>query len=146
MRREIRKILDSTADRESVTFLSLFTSARDISAELDSCHTARIASMLGGINIAETGRPARGQKRISLSLERIVEAGPDIILITTMGQLEGIRERMQKELESSPAWNGLEAVREGKVYYLPSDLFLYKPNQRFPEAFEHIAAILYPEE
>ncbi|MBG0765459.1 MAG: ABC transporter substrate-binding protein, partial [Tissierellales bacterium] len=47
--------------------------------------------------------------------------------------------------QSNDAWNSLTAVKEGRVYYLPKDLYLYKPNARYPEAFKGLAEIVYPE-
>jgi iron complex transport system substrate-binding protein len=69
---------------------------------------------------------------------------PDVILVTTMGDAEEIRDRALKDFTESEAWKSLRAVREGRLYFLPNDLFLYKPNSRFPEAFAALADRLYP--
>ena len=34
--------------------------------------------------------------------------------------------------------------RTGRVHFLPSDLYLYLAGPRFPEAFLHLAQLLYP--
>ena len=39
----------------------------------------------------------------------------------------------------------LSAVQEGRVYVLPRELFHYKPNARWAEAYEYLLAILYPD-
>jgi iron complex transport system substrate-binding protein len=145
MQDEVNRIVGMHNNGRGPTFLSLFASSRDVSVELNGSHTAYIASMLGGRNIAEGAASRLNRTRVTLSLERIVEAQPEVILVTVMGELSQIKERMSQEFESSPAWNGLEAVRTGSVHYLPYDLFLYKPNERFPEAFQFIADLLYPE-
>ncbi len=143
LHREVRDIIDRYAGKPEATFLSLFASPRSASAELNTAHTAHIASLLGGKNIAEIDAPERGQKRITLSLEHIIDRDPDVIFITPMGDVSEIEEKLKEDLMSNQAWGGLDAVREGNVYFLPEKLFLYKPNDRFPEAFEYMAEILY---
>lgn len=130
---------------DPVKFLSLFASARDVSAETDAAHTARMARLLGGENIVEEGLFGEGQTRVTLSMERILERDPDVILVTTMGSLESIQEKMREDLESNEAWSGLRAVREGNVVYLPNEFFLYKPNESWPEAFEFLGEVMYSE-
>ena len=44
----------------------------------------------------------------------------------------------------NPAWSGLTAVQEGRVYYLDQKLYNLKPNDRWGEAYEKLADILYP--
>lgn len=144
LHREVGSIIQKYADQPKIKFLSLFASTRSVSAELNSAHTAHIASMLGGVNIAEIDAPDRGQKRITLSLEHIVDRDPDVIFITPMGDMSEIEDKLKEDLMSNQAWAGLEAVREGRVHYLPAELFLYKPNDQFPEAFEFMAEVLYP--
>ena len=64
-----------------------------------------------------------------LSLERIVEQDPDVIVITPMGDVSKVRDHLRQNLASSRAWPSLTAAREGKVYYLP--------DERFPETFDY---------
>ena len=52
---------------------------------------------------------------------------------------------MESIYGSNPVWQSLKAVKEGKVYYLEKSLFHNKPNSRFAEAYQKLAAILYPD-
>jgi iron complex transport system substrate-binding protein len=99
--------------------------------------------MMGAENIVFTS-PVENATRIDFSLEQIVVRDPDIVLIKTMGNIEKAKERIKKDVSDNDAWAGLRAVKEGRVYYLPKDLFMYKPNARFPEAFEYLGKIFYP--
>lgn len=54
-------------------------------------------------------------------------------------------ERLKQDVEDNPAWSSLTAVKEGRYIVLPKDLYLYKPNARYVEAYEGLAKILYPE-
>jgi iron complex transport system substrate-binding protein len=143
---EVTRISSSYSERPTPRFLSLFASTRDVLVELNDSHTAHMAAMLGGANVAEPANIRPGQKRINLSLERVVESRPDVILVTVMGNVSEIQDKMREELMSNQAWNGIRAVREGRVHYLPDHYFLYKPNERFPEAFEYLAKLLYSQD
>ncbi len=126
-------------------FLSLFASVREVQAETSRAHTAFIASALGGRNIVASGGP-QSPLRVRLSMERITMEDPDVIFVTTMGDQPKVQARMKEDFMASDAWKGLRAVKSGRVYFLPNDLFFYKPNERFPEAYRYLAAILHPGE
>ena len=51
---------------------------------------------------------------------------------------------MEELLTGNPAWASLSAVSGGQYHVLPKDLFHYKPNARWGEAYEMLADILYP--
>lgn len=140
---EIDSIISETADLEKRSFLSILCSQNSIQCESDITNTAYIASMLGGVNIVDE-KISSGRKRASLNLEYITLADPDIIFITPMGRLDRIESVIKNEFASNEAWNSVRAVRDGRVYYLPSELFLNKANDRYPEAFRYIKNIIYP--
>lgn len=81
-----------------------------------------------------------------LSMEKIIAADPDFILVTTMGASDdAAMAYMASTFESDPAWAGLTAVRNGRYVLLPRDLFHYKPNARWGESYAYLANILYPD-
>ena len=80
-----------------------------------------------------------------LSAEQVVLADPDYIFSLSMGDEEAATAYLEWYVENNPAWASLTAVREGKSYLLPKDLFHYKPNERWDESYEYLAKILYPE-
>jgi iron complex transport system substrate-binding protein len=143
IQREVQKVIERYEDEPPFTFLSLFAFTRSVSAELNRANTAHMAMMLGGKNIAEKGAPERGQKRITLSMEHIVQRDPDVILVTVMGDLKDVKDKMKEDLTSNQAWDGIEAVKNDRVHYLPAEYFLYKANERYPEAFEYLAERIY---
>lgn len=128
----------------SPRFLSLFVSARSVQAETNRAHTACMAAMLGGANVADRFAAAGNQTRIPLSAERIVMEDPEVIFVTTMGDPRALRTKMEAEYFSTEPWKSMKAVRNARVVYLPDRLFLYKPNRRFPEAFALLAEALHP--
>ena len=95
---------------------------------------------LGTVNIAEAAPVLLD----GLSTEEIVMADPDFILYTTMGDEESGVAYMESLL-SDPMWSTLTAVQEEKVFQLPKDLFQFKPNARWDEAYQYLIDLLYGE-
>jgi iron complex transport system substrate-binding protein len=93
---------------------------------------------LGTFNIAEKAPILLD----GLSTEEILISDPDYILFTTMGDEEAGKNYMES-LVTDPVWKALSAVKEGRVYQLPKELFQYKPNARWGEAYEYLIELLY---
>jgi iron complex transport system substrate-binding protein len=125
--------------------LIVFTTSNSVSCELPSSQTGVMLSMLGARNIIPAKYHDQSKTRINFSLERIVAIDPDIILLNTMGEVEGCRMRLKKEFEMNAAWSALRAIQKRRFHVLPKKYFLFKPNDAFPEALRYLAALLYPE-
>src|SRR6056297_264985 len=122
----------------------LFSSSKYVKCELPTSLTGEMLDYLGVENIVADAQ-IEGSTKVDFSLERLIERDPDYIFVTTMGDVEECKARVDQDIKSNDAWNSLTAVKEGRVYYLPKDLYLYKPNARYPEAFKGLAEIVYPE-
>ena len=94
---------------------------------------------LGCINIAD------GSELLDkLSMEVIIKEDPDMIFIVQQGNDdEGTKKTISENLTSNPAWSGLKAVKEDKVYYLEKNLYHLKPNARWAESYDKLEKILY---
>lgn len=97
-------------------------------------------AQLGTQNIAD----AAGALSEGLSLESVLMNQPDVILITTQGSEEAAIAYMNSVLAQS-GWKDLDVVKNGQCHYLPRDLFHYKPNARWDEAYRYLTQLLYPE-
>lgn len=104
--------------------------------------TGQMLADLGCINISDSDASLLEE----LSLEAIVRADPDFVFITTIGDSAAGIAQYEAELASNPAWQGLSAVKNGNVYILPQELYHYKPNARWGEAYENLVEILYGKE
>ena len=122
--------------------LILFGSPKDVSVRTEQSHVGSIVKDLGGINIAH-GFPIKSEGYATFSLERVVAEDPDVILVQCMGDEKVISERIEKQFAMNPAWTRLRAVREKRYHLLSKDLFLYKPNARWPEAYQKMKNLLY---
>jgi len=82
-----------------------------------------------------------------LSVEAILNENPDHIFVTTMGEdTDASISYMNDEYVATAAFQSLNAIREDHYYVLPKDMFLYKPNERWAEAYRYLAKLLYPQE
>ena len=122
----------------------LFATTRYVKAETINTVTGDYCRKLGAENIYNH-EAIEGATRVDLSLEYIVEQDPDIIFVTTMGDVEKCKERMEKDIISSDVWGELSAVKNGRFHYLDKSFSLYKPNRDYPGAFQRVAELLYPE-
>lgn len=95
---------------------------------------------LGANNIADE----HGELTGALSLEAIIEADPDYMFITTMGNEAAAIEHMDSML-TSEGWRELSCVKESNYAYLPKELFHFKPNSRWADAYKMLVELLYPD-
>lgn len=130
------------ADGSGPDVLYLRASASGVKAKGGSGNV--LGEMLAGLgcrNIAD----ADGSLLENLSLERILEADPTYIFIVLQGSdTEAIQKSLADALTGHPAWGSLTAVQEGRLYFMDPHLFNLKPNDRWGEAYEILADILYP--
>lgn len=106
---------------------------------------AKGADTLAGVMLADFGLENVLDRYDSLledlSMEEILRIDPDYIMVTTMGGTQAALDNLEQQLCSDPAWGSLTAVKEGRFHILPKDLFHYKPNARWAEAYAHLAGL-----
>ena len=80
----------------------------------------------------------------TLSLEEILLRDPSYIFITTMGDPEAAQDYV-RSLFAQEGWQDLSAVQSGCYTFLSKDMFHFKPNQNWAEAYRLLAQLLYPD-
>ena len=96
---------------------------------------------LGCVNVADGSELLE-----NLSMEKIIEEDPDMIFIVMQGSdQEGAKKTLEESLTGNPAWSGLIAVQEGKLFYMDKQLYHLKPNNRWGTAYEGLEKLLYEE-
>ena len=123
----------------------IHSTGQGLSVQLDGSIAGNIANILGWENTA-AGMPAldKNPDAAPYSMETLVAQNPDIIFVTSMGEEAEIRASMEAMFAGSPAWQSVSAVRDGRVYYLPQELFLFSPGIQYPEAVKYMARLIYP--
>lgn len=140
VRERVEQSVERAKDKEHPKVLLLRSYSTGIKAKGSDNMTGQMLADLGCENIADSESSLLEE----LSLEAIVRADPDFVFITTMGEdTEAAIAQYEETLGSNPAWQELTAVKDGRVHVLPKDMFHYKPNNRWGEAYEYLEEILY---
>lgn len=144
VRENTQAIIDKAPKEDNPKVLIIFATKKAISARTSDSTIGEMFKDLNVINIADSSNDMLSDK--NFSMEKILEEDPDFIFVQTMGSdTQAIQERIEMDAESNPAWGSLSAVQNNKYLVLPKDLYTYKANDRYAEAYEELAKILYPE-
>ena len=140
MEAAIAQTIASAQAQNAPTVLLLRAYSTGVKAKADDNLAGAMLEDLGCVNIA-----AREPSLLEeLTLEAIVVEDPDCIFISVMGgDEEAALAVVEETLGQNPAWQGLTAVKEGRVYVLPRDLFHYKPNARWAESYAFLYELLF---
>lgn len=137
---EIEKII-SNGKRENnpkILFVrsgSSYSSAK--AKKADDNFAAKILEDFGCINIADKAEVLLD----NLSAEVILKENPQYIFVSVMGDYDNSKAYIQ-ELLAKKEYASLDAVKNGRVYFLPKELFQYKPCGRWAESYRYISSIL----
>ena len=132
--------------KERPKVAAIFATRRSLSLESDIALTGEMVSLLGGYNIIDGEKLlVKGETRISFSIEALITQNPDIILISTMGDVNSVKENIENMIAENPVWNEVNAVKNGRVHFLPKQFSVYKPNELYGDAFLYIAELMYPD-
>lgn len=144
VKNEIYNIIEKAPKDEEKKVLLMMASAKSVTARGSGTTVGQMLSDLHTINIADYSGDALSTK--NFSIEKVLEEDPDFIFVQTTGSdMEKVMERMKEDVESNPAWSTLSAVKNNRYIILPKDLYMFKANDRYAEAYEGLAKILYPE-
>lgn len=123
---------------KDILFIRAGSSARSVKAKnSDDNFACAMLRDLGAHNIADDAPVLLD----GLSMEIILEADPDYIFFTAMGD-ETASQSFVFSMLREDAWAALTAVKEQNYSYLPKDMFHYKPNRRWAEAYRYLADLL----
>lgn len=130
-----------TADKKDILFIRAGSKFSATKAKTASDNFVCVMLQeLGTNNIAEKAEVLLD----GLSFEEVLLSDPDYIFITTMGDEDAAKAYMES-LFSEDGWKDLSAVKEKRYSFLPKDLFHFKPNARWGEAYRYLSGLLDPE-
>ena len=96
-----------------------------------------LITMAGGENIAAKAQGAW----VQFSIEQLVSSDPEIIMIDAS---HGTAVVSKEELRAHPAWQGITAVKQGRIQIVDGDL-VNRSGPRIIQGLEEIAKIIHPE-
>ncbi len=142
--RQVDAVTQSAAEalktREAPRVLFLRVAASNVRAKgSDGTVLGEMLHELGCVNIADGSALLE-----DLSIETIIETDPDYIFLVQQGDdKEAMERKLGEMLTDNPAWSGLTAVKEGRMYFMDKHLYHFKPNARWGEAYEQLFSLLY---
>jgi iron complex transport system substrate-binding protein len=106
-----------------------------------SSYAGSLIEMGGGINVVTDPN----EDFVSWNTETLLELDPDIIVRTAHALPDLVAEMFAREFEENDIWKHFRAVQEGRVYDLDYNVFGMSANFRWPEAFDEMAVIFWPD-
>ena len=129
----IAKVEESAADLPQVSYLALLVSSTKAKVAKSDYFACEIFDNLQMANVAEDDSSLD-----DLSVEAIVAADSTYVFVIPRGDEDKAKEVFEQDFQAQPAWASLSAVQAGRINVLPKDLFEYKPNERWAEAYSYI--------
>ncbi len=139
---ELRAKINVLAAHPKVLILN--GAANDFYVAKPESYVGDLVQVLVGVNVASGLKdigPFPGYTK--LSTEEIVADNPDVILGITAGPPG---DTITRALASNPGWDTINAVKNGRVFEIPVDIFLQAPGPRAEEGLDMLARYLYPDE
>ena len=140
---KIKKIVEKLP-KEKKRAAILHSTAQGLSVQLDNSIAGNVLQILGWENVA-SGMTADNSDTAPYSLETLIEQNPEIIFVTSMGNIDDIKANMENLIAENAAWQTIPAIQNNQLYYLPQNLFLLSPGIHYPDAVELVAKLIYPE-
>jgi len=141
---EAVSVIEAVKDSDSPSVFSMFAGTTGLKANTSNTVPGEMLMHLNAVNIADTGNDSEAE-RIDINLETVFAAQPDIILVQCHAGIDSAMETVEETLGDNKVWNSLDAVKNGRIFYMDKMLFHNKPNSRFAEAYRILAEMLYPD-
>ena len=132
------QIEKSAADKaEAVKTLLVYGAPGTYMVALPNSLSGNLLELAGGENIAsDFPNEEKYPQYASLSVEKIIERNPEMVMLITHGEPEAVKAVFEGEMLKNPAWKNLDAVKAGNVIVLPSHLFGTNPGTKVVEALD----------
>jgi iron complex transport system substrate-binding protein len=96
-------------------------------------------SIYGEMFLLAGGEPISGDASYSISLEELVDADPEVILLGDAAY--GVT---AEQVGARPGWEGMTAVKEGRIVAI-DDIVVTRPGPRLVEGLRALVAAIHPE-
>lgn len=130
-------------DRPAPKNLTVWGSPESYSMATSKSFVGDLITRLGGNNIADQSGAEGGF--VPLSMEYIAKADPEVIFLIAHSNDAKVGEKFQSDFAQNPVWKEVKAVKNQRVYILPSHLFAVNPGTRIGEALNILSEAMYPE-
>ena len=140
VRAEIDGLIGAVPAGQEPTVLCMTTFSGGTRVQSSATMTGAMLADLGVVNLADEHRSLLSD----FSLESIIELDPDFIFVIPMGNdAEAAMQGLEEATAANPAWATLTAVQQDRYVALDPNLFLYKPNAAWDDAYQVLFDALY---
>ncbi len=87
----------------------------------------------------------KGQDSTRIRWESVLDAQPDVIVLACCGHRPQRTIRDLPILRGCPGWDGLPAVRDGRVYVVDGSAYFSRPGPRIVDSLEILAEVIHPD-
>ncbi len=142
------KAIARTEGKTSPRTLMIWGTMDSFSMATSKSFAGNLLHVLKGNNIADNIDSAAKDESgfVPLGMEYIATQDPEVIFVVTHGDVNAVKENMDKTLGQSPLWSEISAVKNNRVYVLPYQLFAVNPGTRIDDALNILADDLYGKE
>lgn len=100
---------------------------------------------LVGLAGGEEGLAEKGRDSRRIAWEQILDYAPEVLILCPCGyDLKGAAGQASL-LRESPGWDGIPAVRNGRVYAVDANSYFARPGPRIVDGLELMAHLIHPE-
>ncbi len=105
----------------------------------ENSYAGSLVELAGGINVYA----GTDKEFLNVNAEDMLLQNPDIILRTAHAMPDSVMEMFSEEFATNDIWSHFEAVKNGKVYDLPSEYFGMSATFEYKEALNVLEDIFY---
>lgn len=110
----------------------------------EKSYVGNLVELAGGENVYSD---YKGDENgiVSINPEDMIQKNPDKIFVFAHYNEESAFEYMKNEFATNSTWQYFEAVKNGEIYYLPSELFGMSATFEWMDALEYLYPAFYEE-
>ncbi|THF83463.1 heme ABC transporter substrate-binding protein IsdE [Cohnella fermenti] len=138
--KKLEEIRAAVEGKPSPTVLILLGVPGSYLVATEHSYIGDLVRLLGGVNIVQ------GEKVefLASNTEYLQKSNPDVILRAAHGMPEEVVKMFDEDFKKNDIWKHFNAVKNGRVYDLPEELFGTTANIAADEALEALVPMLYP--
>lgn len=141
----VDKVLEKSKNNaEKVKVAILFGTSESFMLASDASYVGDLVDKIGVDNVTDTLEDSKSAY-INFSTEQILKMNPDYILRLSHGDVKEAKKAFDEEFANNPAWQSMEAVKEGRVHDLDFSKFGVSANINVSTAIEELGSIIYGE-
>ena len=138
----IAEICAKAEGKQAGSAVVLTTYSGGTRVQSSSTQTGTMLADLGAQNIADSDKGLLSD----YSTEALIQDNPQTIFLLPMGNSDESAQRaLAEQTTQNPAWAQLDAVKNDRVVTLDQQLFQYKPNAQWDQAYQVLFDALYGE-